>query len=87
MYEVVDNAIDEAMAGFADKIVVTIHADGCVSRSSTTAAASRSKPIPEARIAVPRSRSSLTVLHAGGKFGGERLQASPAASTASACRS
>ena len=65
--EVVDNSVDEAMAGFAGQITVTLRDDG-LSPSSTTAAASRSMMHPvEQRPAV---EVVLTVLHAGGKFGG-----------------
>ena len=73
VYEVVDNSIDEAMAGFADTVSVTINADGscCVldnGRGIPTAPKKHENPAYDGKPAV---EIVLTVLHAGGKFGEE----------------
>jgi DNA gyrase subunit B len=69
VYEVVDNSIDEAMAGHADKVVVTIHADGSVS-DQDNGRGIPVKPIPKAKDRRPAIEVVLTTLNAGGKFGG-----------------
>jgi DNA gyrase subunit B len=67
--EVVDNAVDEAMAGRATKIVATLHADGSVSVQDDGAGIPV-KPIPRAKDRRPAVEVALTTLNAGGKFGG-----------------
>ena len=67
VWEVVDNSIDEAMAGHATTVLVTIHAGRQGRRSRTTAAACRSGRHSTGKDALEVVH---TVLHAGGKFGG-----------------
>jgi len=65
IYEIVDNSIDEAMAGFCDRIDIAIHRDGHVTVSDN----GRGIPIDtHARTRKSALETVMTLLHAGGKF-------------------
>src|SRR5687767_4988746 len=73
VYEVVDNAVDEAMAGYCDKIKIELLADGGCRVTDNGRGIPVDVPKGERKPAV---EVVLTTLHAGGKFGGEGYQVS-----------
>jgi len=73
VYEIVDNSIDEAMAGYCDKVEVIVHEDNSISVDDN----GRGIPVDiHPDTGKPTVETVLTVLHAGGKFGGSGYKVS-----------
>jgi len=73
VFEVIDNSVDEALAGFCSKILITVHADGSISIEDD----GRGIPVDmHPKFKMPALELVLTNLHAGGKFGKGAYQVS-----------